>query len=649
MVSRQLLDYVNRQKAKGHQDRHIKAMLAKHGYLKHEIEAAFSPPKRINPKYIVFGIVLFLILIVAVAITLLPENIPSSCGDGVVNPGENPATCCLDAGCDGQKICMENACVESDCGYCEYKENDVCKEYECCSNDMCKEDLRCDVVRHQCVEVSCDYCQYAINHTCMDYACCSDSECDDDILNTTDRCSNKGTVNARCDNVFTGTPVDVPVTGSVITNKPIKYDFKGETIQFNFDQITDDYVLLDVLNVSYFIRAGDFVLLNFDDALYDVKFTFVQARDGFAEVIIDDLSYACFKNSDCDGYCVYSGTPLSYCAGCLRSSDCDDGDSSTKEYCKGSPGRCVYEPIVDCIDNDGFCPAGCTNVSDNSCGLVCQDDQDCYDNNSSTKDRCLQGICSNKLIDACKSGDGYCPDGCMGMDDDCGNVLVGCRDSFVSGSYVLNDSITFSDVCMFVDSDDVRINCQSHSIKGNGSAIYVMGRNNVSVENCVFDGSEVVYLQSTHIAILRNQFIRSYTPIQVFDSRFATVSYNTLFGGRAVSIQGGESYDFAIHLRNSQYANIDYNTVTSLGYGVYVDHSFFNNITHNTVDDSFKGFGLLYSDNNRLMRNNVSFSYAHGLYMVDSYDNIIGYNRAYDAGLDSIMLPNNTDVLNKWT
>lgn len=54
-------------------------------------------------------------------------------------------------------------------------------------------------------------------------------------------------------------------------------------------------------------------------------------------------------------------------AECVSDPDCDDLDQCTTDQCQG--GSCVYTP-VDCMDDDGCCPTGCTTQNDNDCGVA---------------------------------------------------------------------------------------------------------------------------------------------------------------------------------------------------------------------------------------------------------------------------------------
>ena len=60
-----------------------------------------------------------------------------------------------------------------------------------------------------------------------------------------------------------------------------------------------------------------------------------------------------------------------------------------------------------------------------SAGVACYDNNDCDDGITCTIDSCKNAgegnlaFCVNQPIDFCQDGDGCCPRGCSGNDDDC--------------------------------------------------------------------------------------------------------------------------------------------------------------------------------------------------------------------------------------
>ncbi|GAG35573.1 unnamed protein product, partial [marine sediment metagenome] len=88
-----------------------------------------------------------------------------------------------------------------DCGECQYLENHICVNYECCKNDDCQNNEICKI--HECIKLNCEDCQYIKNHKCLDYKCCEDSDCNDNDISTNDKCINPRTTSASCSNILT--------------------------------------------------------------------------------------------------------------------------------------------------------------------------------------------------------------------------------------------------------------------------------------------------------------------------------------------------------------------------------------------------------------------------------------------------------------
>ena len=205
--------------------------------------------------------------------------------------------------------CTNDSCIQALCGDCHYVENETCYEYECCNNSVCGENETCQ--DHVCGELVCGDCQYIENQTCLNYTCCSNSDCYDSNASTTDRCKNQGTLDSECEH----------------------------------------------------------------------------------------LDYNCLVNADCN-----------------------DDNHSTKDRCLVATKKCSNELIDDCIDNDHFCPEDCNHTEDNDCEATdeCNVSADCNDNDTSTNDYCVGSprVCNNTLITGCIDDDGYCPSGCNYTNDD---------------------------------------------------------------------------------------------------------------------------------------------------------------------------------------------------------------------------------------
>jgi hypothetical protein len=52
---------------------------------------------------------------------------------------------------------------------------------------------------------------------------------------------------------------------------------------------------------------------------------------------------------------------------CRTDADCNDEDVSTEDSCTGRPKTCQNIAIIECLNDDGYCPQGCVFDSDNDC------------------------------------------------------------------------------------------------------------------------------------------------------------------------------------------------------------------------------------------------------------------------------------------
>ena len=117
-------------------------------------------------------------------------------------------------------------------------------------------------------------------------------------------------------------------------------------------------------------------------------------------------------------------------AECTVNSDCNDDSNGTTDTC--SLGVCYNTAITQCINGDSYCPSGCDSSNDSDC-VGCITDSECNDGDSSTIDICTLGVCQNTKLTTCTNNDGVCPAGCTNStDNDCSSDLFyidsRCRD-----------------------------------------------------------------------------------------------------------------------------------------------------------------------------------------------------------------------------
>ncbi|MCD4739963.1 hypothetical protein K8R43_02075 [archaeon] len=122
---------------------------------------------------------------------------------------------------------------------------------------------------------------------------------------------------------------------------------------------------------------------------------------------------------------------------CESHTDCDDNEACTLEFCVN--GKCVIRDVSECTTGDDCCPTGCNYDQDRDCPTTdeCQEASECDDGLAKTIDYCLgtPKRCAHKLIMDCANDDGYCPPGCHGgNDNDCSSSLCYSHDACDRGN-----------------------------------------------------------------------------------------------------------------------------------------------------------------------------------------------------------------------
>lgn len=191
-----------------------------------------------------------------------------------------------------------------DCGPCQYSEDDICMDYECCEDSECLFNERCS--SNKCSQLRCGNCEYAKDHKCLPYECCYDEDCPDG-----DEC-----IEHICQEpeVIDGTPC---------TTDADCFDNNSQTKDICMPR-------------SKVCSNPDWECIDDDD------------------FCPDKCHYG--NDNDCP--------EIDYCE---RSGECDDGNECTKDECAGTPKECRNTQITECENDDGCCPDGCVSTRDNDC------------------------------------------------------------------------------------------------------------------------------------------------------------------------------------------------------------------------------------------------------------------------------------------
>ena len=78
-------------------------------------------------------------------------------------------TCTINSDCFEDEFCENWTCKELECGECQYIEERLCVDYECCSDEVCPLDERCE--NHACVNYNCNDNEIPFDHICKELTC----------------------------------------------------------------------------------------------------------------------------------------------------------------------------------------------------------------------------------------------------------------------------------------------------------------------------------------------------------------------------------------------------------------------------------------------------------------------------------------------
>lgn len=105
--------------------------------------------------------------------------------------------CVSHSHCSHDYYCSSRGtCQQLNCGECEYISNHKCEAYDCCQDDHCAFDAKCE--NNVCNQLGCTLEQYIFNRTCINLACgpdevimnrsCKKLDCEDDEYGVNHTC-----------------------------------------------------------------------------------------------------------------------------------------------------------------------------------------------------------------------------------------------------------------------------------------------------------------------------------------------------------------------------------------------------------------------------------------------------------------------------
>ncbi|RLJ01844.1 MAG: hypothetical protein DRP11_03815, partial [Candidatus Aenigmatarchaeota archaeon] len=218
--------------------------------------------------------------------------------------------------------------------------------------------------------------------------------------------------------------------------------------------------------------------------------------------------------------------------------------------------------------------------------------------------------------------------------------------------YKLTTNVSSSGTCFNILADNITLDCQNYWINYSQSQTgYAMnnslGYNSTTVKNCnIIQGGDTSY---SHAIYIRNSYFANITnnTISTFDSpsngiKHAIYLYSTKFSTIFVNkINTNRDNSYGIYLySNSNDNTISNNTITAFGtynYGIYVRSSDSNTISNNIIKtirgtNSWWSYGIyIYSSTNLTVTNNEMNTTNGYAIFIEPTTNVSYYNHTIDT------------------
>jgi len=220
--------------------------------------------------------------------------------------------------------------------------------------------------------------------------------------------------------------------------------------------------------------------------------------------------------------------------------------------------------------------------------------------------------------------------------------ITGCTQITSPGEYRLTQDISFStsSPCILIQADDVVLDCQWHTIKAilppgvYADGIYVEGRNNVKIMNCVLNGSfmDTVYLYSSTGCILEN--IVSTGGDILLDSSTQNILINISATGFSDGLVLADSNNNTV--MNSQFYSNSYA-------GIIFDGSNNNSVLNSRIYNNEHYGAKIVGSNYNVFNNSVFYNDFYTIY-TDSDGNVFS-NLTIENGYEGVDIEGYGNVL----
>ncbi|MEM3890418.1 MAG: DUF2341 domain-containing protein, partial [Candidatus Micrarchaeia archaeon] len=206
-------------------------------------------------------------------------------------------------------------------------------------------------------------------------------------------------------------------------------------------------------------------------------------------------------------------------------------------------------------------------------------------------------------------------------------------------TYILTQNVSSSGTCFTIAADNITFDCKGHTIEtidGNGKGIYLNGRNNVTIKNCIIDGNysgtSSYYIYGIHAQYSNNLSIQNNTLFDNFNGIFLEYTTNS-------NITENNAFDngnYGIFLQQQCNNNIisdNYASNNSYGNIFIAWNSQNNQIVNNEVSLGMYGIIAQYNiDNVTIANNTITSINGNGIYLIGVTNSYITNNNASGNG-----------------
>ncbi|MBW2963728.1 right-handed parallel beta-helix repeat-containing protein, partial [Candidatus Woesearchaeota archaeon] len=218
----------------------------------------------------------------------------------------------------------------------------------------------------------------------------------------------------------------------------------------------------------------------------------------------------------------------------------------------------------------------------------------------------------------------------------CANISI---DSELTQDIYVNLSDAIGSWCISFQTNDIILDCQGHSLNGNGSGIGIISGNldNITIKNCqVNNFTSGIQMRTNNSFVINNT--ASFNTEDGFIIGYGYYGVINAFVENNTAINNSRHPFYII---NASYSQIKNNRAYNHSNGVYnIQSSHYNQILNNLAYDNYGGFTLSYSshDNhlfNNTVHNNQVFNGNSYEFITDSYNNVL--NQSYYTGNSTVV------------